>query len=89
VLLIVPLVGDPALAALYLLVFGLGTIVGMTLITVSVAAPAALFAARLAGMRRSLRLASGAISLVFGMYLAKKIGFGAGLFGAAPHWSPR
>ncbi len=89
VLLIVPLIGDPAWAALYLLVFGVGTIVGMTLITLSVAAPAALFAARLAGMQRSLRLASGAISLVFGIYLAQRIGFGAGLFGPAPHWGLR
>jgi high-affinity nickel-transport protein len=34
-LLIVPLIDDPRWAALYLLTFGLGTIVGMTIITLS------------------------------------------------------
>jgi high-affinity nickel-transport protein len=89
VLLIVPLIPDPRWAAIYLLVFGLGTVVGMTLITLSVAAPSMLIAARMAGMQRSLRLASGAVSLVFGLYLAHKVGFGDGLFSSSPNWVPQ
>jgi high-affinity nickel-transport protein len=89
VLLIVPLIPDPRWAAIYLLVFGLGTVVGMTLITLSVAAPSMLIAARMAGMQRSLRLASGAVSLVFGLYLAHKVGFGDGLFSSSPNWIPQ
>jgi high-affinity nickel permease len=79
-LLIVPLIDDPRWAALYLLTFGLGTIVGMTVITLSIAAPSALAATHMPSLQRSLRVASGAVSLVFGLYLAHKIGFSQGLF---------
>jgi high-affinity nickel-transport protein len=79
-LLIVPLIDDPRWAALYLLTFGLGTIVGMTVITLSIAAPAVMAAAHMPSLQRSLRVASGAVSLVFGLYLAHKIGFRDGLF---------
>jgi high-affinity nickel-transport protein len=88
-LLIVPLIADPRWAALYLLIFGFGTVVGMTLITVSVAAPSALMSHRLGGLHRQLRVASGAVSLLFGIYLAHKIGITDGLFGARPIWTPR
>ena len=83
-LLIVPLIDDPRWAALYLLTFGLGTIVGMTIITLSIAAPSLLAAAHMPSLQRSLRLASGAVSLVFGLYLAHKIGFSDGLFTSDP-----
>lgn len=79
-LLIVPLIDDPRWAVLYLLTFGLGTIVGMGLITLTIAFPSLLAAAHLPNFQRSLRLASGAVSLVFGLYLAHKIGFRDGLF---------
>jgi len=88
-LLIVPLIDDPRWAALYLLTFGLGTIVGMTLVTLTVAVPSLVASARLPNLQRSLRLASGAVSVVFGLYLAHKIGFGDGLFTSAPSWNPR
>ena len=41
-LLIVPLMDDPRWAALYLVTFGLGTIVGMSIVTISIAAPSLL-----------------------------------------------
>src|SRR4051812_39380094 len=88
VLIIVPLIPDPRWAALYLVVFGLGTVVGMTLITLSIAAPSFLLASRMSGMQRTLRLASGAISLVFGLYMVHKIGFADGLFKGEPRWIP-
>jgi hypothetical protein len=89
-LLIVPLINDPRWAALYLVTFGLGTIVGMTIVTVSIAAPSLLAAAHMPSLERSLRLASGAVSLVFGLYLAHRIGFADGLFTTAePTWTPR
>jgi hypothetical protein len=89
VLIIVPLIPDPRWAVVYLLVFGFGTVVGMTLITLSIAAPSLLLAARMAGMQRSLRLASGAVSVVFGLYLAHKVGFAGGLFTSKPSWQSR
>ncbi len=88
-LLIVPLIDDPRWAAVYLLTFGLGTIVGMALITLTIAFPSLLAAAHLPSFQRSLRIASGAVSLVFGLYLAHKIGFRDGLFTSEAHWSPQ
>lgn len=88
-LLIVPLMDDPRWAALYLLTFGLGTIVGMSVVTISIAAPSLLAAAHMPNLQRSLRVASGAVSVVFGLYLAHKIGFSDGLFTADPRWTPR
>jgi len=88
-LLIVPLMDDPRWAALYLVTFGLGTIVGMSIVTISIAAPSLLAAAHMPSLQRSLRIASGAVSLVFGLYLAQKIGFTDGLFTSQPSWSPR
>jgi high-affinity nickel-transport protein len=88
-LLIVPLMDDPRWAALYLVTFGLGTIVGMSIVTISIAAPSLLAAAHMPSLQRSLRLASGAVSLVFGLYLAHKIGFSDGLFSSDPRWTPR
>jgi apolipoprotein N-acyltransferase len=88
-LIIVPLIPDPRWAAVYLVVFGFGTVVGMTLITLSIAAPSFLLASRMSGMQRSLRLASGAVSVIVGLYLAHKIGFADGLFMGDPHWIPK
>jgi len=88
-LLIVPLMDDPRWAALYLLTFGLGTIVGMSIVTVSIAAPSLLAAAHMPSLQRSLRVASGTVSLVFGLYLAHRVGFADGLFTPDPTWTPR
>jgi high-affinity nickel-transport protein len=88
-LLIVPLIDDPRWAALYLLTFGFGTIVGMAIITLTIAAPSLLAAAHLPSLQRSLRVASGAVSLLFGLYLAHRIGFADGLFTGDPRWTPQ
>lgn len=79
-LLLVPLIDDARWALVYLLVFGLGTVVGMSLVTLAIAAPAAFAAQRVAAMQRGLRMASGAISVAFGVYLAHRIGVVDGLF---------
>jgi high-affinity nickel-transport protein len=78
-LLILPLIDRVWWAATYLLVFGTGTIVGMALITVAMAAPTVYAATRMGDMQRWLRLASGAASLVFGLYLGYRVGFVSGL----------
>ena len=75
-LLILPLIDDVRWAALYLAVFGAGTIVGMGLITLGLAIPSVYAAARLQRMQRTLRVASGAVSLTFGLYLAHHIARG-------------
>ncbi len=79
-LLLVPLIDDPRFAALYLLVFGLGTIAGMSMVTLAIAVPALAAGAPTARVQRSLRIASGAVSVLFGIYLAHKVGVTDGLF---------
>jgi high-affinity nickel-transport protein len=85
----VALIPNPMWALAYLAVFGLGTIVGMLLITVSIAAPSLFAVHRFAGMNRTLRIASGMASIAFGLFLAHRIGFVDGLFTSAPAWTPR
>ncbi|MGK2963242.1 MAG: high-affinity nickel-transport family protein [Gemmatimonadaceae bacterium] len=87
-LLIIPLIDDPRWAALYLGVFGIGTIAGMALVTLAIAAPAMYAGERLAGLHRGIRVASGVVSLAFGVYLGYKVGFVDGLFTADPYWNP-
>src|SRR5258705_11600321 len=52
----VALIPDPLWAVGYLAVFGVGTIAGMLLVTVSIAAPSLLATHRFAGMNRTLRI---------------------------------
>jgi high-affinity nickel-transport protein len=88
-LVILPLIDDVRWALLYLVVFGLGTIAGMALVTLAIAAPAAFAAPRVHRLERSIRLATGAMSLAFGVYLSWRIGYVDGLFTAHPRWTPR
>jgi high-affinity nickel-transport protein len=66
-------------AVAYLLVFGLGTMLGMTAITGVLSLPFTIGAPRIAGARRTLALATGALSVGFGIYLAVQIGMVGGL----------
>src|SRR5262249_48207114 len=87
-LLVLATIRDPWWATGYLLVFGVGTIAGMMLITAAVAVPFAVTARRFAGLNRHLATASGVLSLAFGLWMAYQIGVVDGLFSAAPHWTP-
>lgn len=79
-LLVLATIPDPRWALLYLALFGAGTIVGMVLLTAVIAAPLAYTSARFGGFERHLRIASGLLSLAFGLYLAWQIGVVDGLF---------
>jgi high-affinity nickel-transport protein len=79
-LLVLAIIQTPGWAVAYLVLFGVGTIVGMMLITVAVAAPLVYSARRLSGIERHLRTASGVLSLAFGLFLVYQIGFVQGLF---------
>lgn len=85
----VALIPDPWWAFGYLGIFGIGTIAGMMLVTASIAAPSLLATRRFTGVNRSLRIASGMASIVFGLFLVHRIGVVDGLFGAMPAWTPR
>lgn len=88
-LLVLTTIGNTGWAVLYLLVFGVGTIAGMMLITAAIAWPFAHGGRRFTGLHAGLRVASGVISLAVGLALAYRIGVVDGLFGTAPRWTPR
>jgi high-affinity nickel-transport protein len=88
-LLVLPLIADARWAVGYLLVFGVGTIAGMALMTIAIAVPSMYAAARAVRLQRWIRLASGAVSVCFGAYLAHRIGFVDGLFTSSPRWMPQ
>jgi ABC-type nickel/cobalt efflux system permease component RcnA len=75
-------------AVFYLLVFGLGTVAGMMLITAAIAMPFKFSERRFARLNRGLGLASGLISLGFGLFIVYQIGFVNGLFTHNPTWVP-
>lgn len=72
----------------YLLVFGIGTIVGMMLITAAIALPFTFTLRHFARLNQGLAIASGAISLSFGLFLCYQIGISNGLFTGHPNWIP-
>ena len=89
-LMVLSIIREPFAALGYLLLFGLGTVVGMMLITLILSAPFAFTAVNLPKFNWRLRVASGLISFVFGVVLIYSIGFAeGGLFTDAPTWQPR
>lgn len=88
-LLVLAVVPSPAWALGYLALFGVGTILGMALVTILIAFPASLAITRMATTRRWLTAASGVVSVVFGILLAYAVGGPDGLFSAEPTWDPR
>ena len=87
-LLVLATIPSPAWAIAYLVVFGVGTVAGMILITALIALPAAYAERRRAAWQRGLRLASGLVSLGFGLFLAYQVGIVHGLFADRPEWTP-
>jgi high-affinity nickel-transport protein len=88
-LLVLATIRDPRWSMLYLLVFGVGTIAGMMLVTTLLTWPFARVGTRVATVHRGLRTAAGLVSVAFGLFVAYRIGVVDGLFGAAPSWTPR
>ncbi len=78
-LLVLPIIKDPIWAMAYLLVFGVGTIAGMMLITAAIAVPVT-YTTRFNFFHRHLGTAAGVLSLGFGLFLVYQIGFIDGLF---------
>ena len=87
-LLVLATVRDAFAACVYLLVFGAGTLVGMMLVTIAFASPVALLARRYQWSGNGLRLATGLLSVAFGVYVMCQVGFVDGLFRSVPHWDP-
>jgi ABC-type nickel/cobalt efflux system permease component RcnA len=69
-LLVLAQIDSAALGLLYLAVFGLGSVVGMMLMSGLVGLPFALGARRVGGFSYGLQVAVGALSIAFGMWYA-------------------
>lgn len=86
-LMVLTTIRDSRWAIVYLLVFGVGTIAGMMLITMAVGLTFSR-ASRSSLLNQGFRVASGLISLAFGVFLAYKFGLAKGLFTSHPNWMP-
>jgi hypothetical protein len=88
-LLVLTTISRPSWAVGYLLIFGLGTVAGMMLITAAIALPFAYSLQHFVQLNRGLALASGFVSVAFGLFLCYQTGIVDGLFTGHPSWTPR
>jgi len=87
-LLVLTTIRDPQWSIVYLLIFGLGTVAGMMLITGVIAVPFAYTQRRFVQLNQGLAMASGVVSLLFGLFLCYQTGVVDGLFTGHPNWMP-
>ena len=87
-LLLLALIPDPAWAVAYLVVFGAGTIAGMTLITWLLVVPFAYGGAIAQRVQAGVRTVAGALSVGLGLFIAYEIVVRGGIFSANPAWTP-
>jgi high-affinity nickel-transport protein len=76
-LLVVAAVREPGWAVAYLVVFGLGTVAGMMIVTVSIASAVRLAGGATERMSRRLGLAAGLAAVVFGVIFTYRVWTGA------------
>jgi len=88
-LLVLSTIHNPVWATVYLLIFGVGTMIGMMCMTAAIAAPLAYAGERFSKMSRYFGIASGVVSLSFGCFLVYQLGYLGGLFTSHPEWTPR
>lgn len=81
-------VRDTTQAIVYLLIFCVGVAAGMAILTTLIGLPFLVSQARSQRINRMLTIASGILSLAFGIYLAYQIGFVDGLFTGDFNWEP-
>ena len=87
-LLVLSTIHNPYWATFYLLIFGIGTMIGMMCMTAAMAVPLRYAEVRFARLNQYLGAASGMVSLCFGTFLVYQLGFVGGLFTAHPQWTP-
>jgi high-affinity nickel permease len=88
-LLVLNTIRIPSWAVFYLLVFGVGTVAGMMVITAAIALPFKFSGSHFVRLNRGLGLASGLVSLGFGLFIVYQMGFINALFTGRPVWVPR
>ncbi len=88
-LLVLSTIHTPLYAVLYLVIFGVGTMLGMMCMTAAMALPLVYAGDRVPQVSRYLGVASGVVSVCFGMFLVYQLGYLGGLFTSHPHWTPQ
>jgi high-affinity nickel permease len=88
-LLVLSAISQPKWAIGYLFVFGMGTVAGMMMITMVIALPFAYSLRHFTRINSGLAMATGFVSVAFGLYLCYQIGFVDGFFTGHPNWIPR
>lgn len=73
-------ISSPLVGMAYIIVFGVGSIGGMMLMSLLVGLPIHLTAARFLRLNLTMRGAAGLFSLGFGLFMVYQIGFVDGLF---------
>lgn len=79
-LLVLTLISSPRAAVFYLLIFGVGTLAGMLILSALMELAMFYFVNWWKSMDRWLTVGTGLVSLVFGIYIAYQIGVVGGLF---------
>jgi ABC-type nickel/cobalt efflux system permease component RcnA len=88
-LLVLSTIKNPFWSTAYLLVFGIGTMAGMMLMTAAISVPLVFTGRKFFRINRHLTAISGLASVALGMFLVYHIGFVDGLFSSHVHWIPQ
>jgi hypothetical protein len=88
-LLVLSTIRSPVWAAVYLVIFGVGTMLGMMGMTAAMSLPMTYAGDRMPRVSRYLGVASGLVSVCFGSFLVYQLGYVGGLFTSHPHWTPQ
>jgi len=83
-LLVLATISDPIWGMAYLLLFGVGTVAGMMIVSAAIALPFRYAGARSGFFAGRLRVACGLASVAFGCFLAYHVGVVQGLFAGSP-----
>jgi high-affinity nickel permease len=87
-LLVLTTIHDSHWAIAYLFLFGVGTIAGMMLITLGMASALHYIGHRWQWLNRRLAVATGILSVAFGLFIVYQMGFVHGLLTSHPTWTP-
>ncbi len=88
-LLVLSSIHNPLWAVVYLVIFGAGTMLGMMCMTAAMSLPLVYAGDKLPKLSRYLTVASGLVSVCFGIFLVYQLGYLGGLFSSHPHWTPQ
>ena len=82
-LLVLASIESPLAGLVYILLFGLGSVVSMGVMTIFISFPFVFSANRLPNLNRAIQFGVGTLSIVFGFFLMYEIGFVDGMLGSS------